>query len=90
MNGAFVIFVFVLVVAFALAPSLLLTDLNEHLRCAGFSTIFTTRGFFGSVVVHVVVVVVVASPSFVHFEFRFRFPVADDDADADADSAYWR
>lgn len=90
MNGAFVIFVFVLVVAFALAPSLLLTDLNEHLRCAGFSTIFTTRGFFGSVVVHVVVVVVVASPSFVHFEFRFRFPVADADDDADADSAYWR
>lgn len=89
MNGAFVIFVFVLVVAFALAPSLLLTDLNEHLRCAGFSTIFTTRGFFGSVVVHVVVVVV-ASPSFVHFEFRFRFPVADADDDADADSAYWR
>lgn len=86
MNGAFVIFVFVLVVAFALAPSLLLTDLNEHLRCAAFPTIFTTRGFFGSVVVHVVVVV--ASPSFVHFEFRF--PVADDDADADADSAYWR
>lgn len=88
MNGAFVIFVFVLVVAFVLAPSLLLTDLNEHLRCAAFPTIFTTRGFFGSVVVHVVVVV--ASPSFVHFEFRFRFPVADDDADADADSAYWR
>lgn len=89
MNGAFVIFVFVLVVAFASAPSLLLTDLNEHLRCAAFPTIFTTRGFFGSVVVHVVVVVV-AAPSFVHFEFRFRFPVADDDADADADSAYWR
>lgn len=85
MNGAFVIFVFVLVVAFASAPSLLLTDLNEHLRCAAIPTIFTTRGFFGSVVVHVVVV---ASPSFVHFEFRFRFPVADDDADAD--SAYWR
>lgn len=89
MNGAFVIFFFfVLVVAFALAPSLLLTDLNEHLRCAAIPTIFTARGFFGSVVVHVVVVVVVASPSFVHFEFRFRFPVADDDADAD--SAYWR